>query len=363
MDFAKDSVTIRRKTLSNGNLSLYLDIYSNGVRKYEFLKLYLVPESGKKSKQHNKEVLWLAEKQRIQKLAEISKSPLHGNRKSVRLCWFIRECISRKREGTGKVYENVLRLAESFFGEEYLIEDIDEDKIRDFFEFIANVPNKNNPEKKLCASTQHLYCTLFNTILRHAADENLIPYDVSKRIKIVSKDDAERQYLTIEEVQLLANTRLVKSYRRAFLFSCFTGLRESDIERLYWGEVVESDGFTRIVFRQKKTRSVEYLDISQQARKMMGVRKDDNEKVFPKFHCTNETNKTLRRWIKSVGINKYITFHCARHTFAVMMMTLGTDIYTTSKLLGHKKLETTQIYAKIVDKKKQEAVQKIPIIL
>jgi hypothetical protein len=62
------------------------------------------------------------------------------------------------------------------------------------------------------------------------------------------------------------------------------------------------------------------------------------------------------------GITKDITFHCARHTFAVLQLTLGTEIFTLSKLLGHSELKTTQIYAKIIDEKKREAVNKIPDI-
>lgn len=361
MMYAKDSVHIRKKKLSNGNVSLYLDIYSNGVREYEFLKLYLIPETGKKSKLLNKETLHEAENLRIQKLAEISMHPLQSNKRKTNLSRFVITLMKKKSDGTAAVYMNVLKLIEAFFGDKFVVEDITEDKVKEFFSFISDAPNKNKPGKKLSNSTQNLYCNIFNTILRYAADEKLIPYDISKRIEIVPKDDNEREYLTIDEIQLLANTRIVKSYRRAFLFSCFTGLRESDISNLLWRDVVEQDGFTRIIFRQKKTKSFEYLDISEQARKMMGPRKDNPDRVFPKFNCTNATNKTLQKWIDSVGIHKKITFHCARHTFAVMMLTLDTDIYTTSKLLGHKKLETTQIYAKIVDKKKQEAVTKIPI--
>ena len=363
MNYTKDSVHIRKKKLSNGNVSLYLDIYSNGVRVYEFLKLYLVPDIGKKSKLQNKETLHEAEIMRIQKLAEISRNPLQSNKNKTNLCWFVRNVMSRKKKGTARVYQNVLCIAEAFFGKNFFIEDITEDKIREFFRYIGTVPNKNKPGRTLSNTTQWLYCNIFNAILNVAADEHLIGYDISKHIKTVQKDESERQYLTIDEVRLLVNSRLTKTYRRAFLFSCFTGLRESDIENLRWNDVEEHDGVTRIIFRQKKTSSVEYLDISPQARKMMGDRKDGCEKVFNRFHCSDKTNKAIRSWIESVGIKKYMTFHCARHTFATMMLTLDTDLYTTSKLLGHKSIQTTQIYAKIVDKKKQEAVTKIPIII
>lgn len=81
-------------------------------------------------------------------------------------------------------------------------------------------------------------------------------------------------------------------------------------------------------------------------------------RAFPS--CTNEA---IKRWVLRAGIDKEITFHCGRHTFAVMMLDLGTDIYTVSKLLGHRDLSTTQIYAKVLDKNKQKAVQQIPQIL
>ena len=81
----------------------------------------------------------------------------------------------------------------------------------------------------------------------------------------------------------------------------------------------------------------------------------DTDKVFYLQYPTY-INVVLKTWAQNSGINKTITFHTARHTFATMMLTLGADLYTTSKLLGHTQVKTTQIYAKIVDKKKDEAV-------
>ena len=121
--------------------------------------------------------------------------------------------------------------------------------------------------------------------------------------------------------------------------------------------------YTRIIFTQKKTGGLEYLDITQQAAELLGERGKPNETVFTDIHSPSCTNETIKRWVLRAGINKEITFHCARHTFAVMMLDLGTDIYTVSKLLGHRELSTTQRYAKVLDKNKQKAVSKIPDIL
>ena len=131
-----------------------------------------------------------------------------------------------------------------------------------------------------------------------------------------------------------------------------------------WGEVSTLAGRTRLIYRQKKTRSQEYLDITAQAAELLGERGDagPDDLVFDSIYHPQRTIDILRGWAAMAGIDKNITFHSGRHTFAVMMLTLGTDIYTVSKLLGHRSLQTTQIYAKIVDAKKQEAVDNIPQI-
>ena len=86
---------------------------------------------------------------------------------------------------------------------------------------------------------------------------------------------------------------------------------------------------------------------------------DDNDTIF---HLPGDgyLNKLLREWAAECGIKKHVTFHTARHSNATMLLTLGADVYTVSKLLGHTQIKTTQIYAKIVDKKKDEAVNLIP---
>jgi hypothetical protein len=166
-----------------------------------------------------------------------------------------------------------------------------------------------------------------------------------------------------EEVKKLAATPCNYPILKAtFLFSCLTGLRKSDIEKLTWGEIHKQGNFTRIIFKQKKTGGQEYLDISEEAVAYLGTRRNDVDRVFEGFTYGTWISLELKRWALAAGITKNITFHCARHTFAVMMLDLGADIYTVSKLLGHRELSTTQIYAKVLDKNKQAAVSLIPKI-
>jgi len=117
---------------------------------------------------------------------------------------------------------------------------------------------------------------------------------------------------------------------------------------------------TRLVFKQKKTDGQEYQFISPQARMLIGKRKQAKDRVFQGLKYGAHFNAEILRWCMRAGITKHITFHSARHTHAVLLLENGADIYTVSKVLGHKEIRTTQIYAKIVDKKKKEAAYLIP---
>ena len=171
-------------------------------------------------------------------------------------------------------------------------------------------------------------------------------------------------YLTIDEVKILAQTECeYPQIKSAFLFSCLTGLRKSDILRLRWGDIHHQGEFARIIFRQKKTGGLEYLDINHQAVELMGDEGKPESHIFADLLTTSATNRVIQEWVSSAGIHKKISFHCARHSFATMMLDLGTDIYTVSKLLGHREIATTQIYARVLDKNKQKAVSVIPQII
>ena len=139
-------------------------------------------------------------------------------------------------------------------------------------------------------------------------------------------------------------------------------MRWSDINNLKWSEVQNTNDGWRITFHQQKTKGLQYLDISEQARAYLGEKLMPDERAFKGLKYSDYMNVALLQWVLRAGITKHITFHCARHTFAVLQLSLGTEIFTLSKLLGHSELKTTQIYAKIIDEKKREAVNKIPDI-
>ena len=146
--------------------------------------------------------------------------------------------------------------------------------------------------------------------------------------------------------------------KKAFVFSCFTGLRLSDARTLTWRKVYKTpDGKTLYihVFMQK-TQKPNNIPLSQEALNCLQPKEDLDEPIFTLPASDATINYHVKKLVKAAGIEKKVSFHCSRHTFATMMLTLGVDIYTTSKLLGHANVTTTAIYAKIVDKKKVDAM-------
>lgn len=367
--------------MASGRQSLFLDIYINGVRSYEFLKLYLIPERTKEDKEKNRHTLALAEAIRSKRVVELQNNRF-GFEKAFQqdvifLDYFRQMCSDRlgpqeSRGNWGNWYSCLQHLEIFMTNKKMTFREVTPDWIEGFKNYLdkkAVCQNRRTKEGELTEReplSQNSKVSYFNKLracLNHAFTKHIIPVNPMDGIPGFPQEEVEREYLTIEEVKLLSATECRYRYlKEAFLFSCLTGLRKSDIMRLRWKNVVQQGDFTRVIFRQKKTKSQEYLDITPQAVKYMGERGPAEELVFKNFRYSSIMNTELRMWALRAGVTKDISFHCARHTFAVLMLDLGADIYTVQKLLGHKEIQTTQIYAKIMDKKKQEAVSRIPQI-
>lgn len=349
--------------MPSGNTSLYLDIYVDGQRRYEYLKLYLSPD--RRDKEKNRDTLRLAEAIRAKRLVEIRNGMygFKGDGKSGHISFidfFAETCAKKDKPDNHSTYmiwkSALMHLKDYLHGRKLMLSAVDAQWLRGFKEHLQGLPLSQN--------TKAQYYAKVCTCLRAAFDEGLIrETPIRKAGGRIEMEEVERMYLTLEELKRLAATPCRHGdVRQAFLFSCLTGLRKSDVGKLTWGDVKKQGAFTRIFFRQKKTGGREYADIPAEAAALMGERADDSVHLFT-LPSNVVISAALREWVRAAGINKRITFHCARHTFAVMMLDLGTDIYTVSKLLGHRNLTTTQIYAKVLDKNKQAAVSRIPSIL
>lgn len=377
---SKEPIRLRQRKTKTGLTSLYLDIYINGQRSYEYLKLYLIPENSREDKRKNQETLKLAEAIKSKRVVELQnkefgfKSPYKED--SNFYDYYMAMCKDRFKTDTmgnwgnwNSCLKHLLRYDANLKKRTW--KEIDGRFVQGFKDYLENDAfawsedeRDRNKERRLSRNSKVSYFNKLRACCNHAFEQRIIRYNPIRGIESFKAEEGKRMYLTIDEVKLLANTECYyPSVKRAFLFSCLTGLRRSDIERLKWSDVFQQGEFTRIIFTQKKTCGLEYLDLPPEAVTLMGERKDGKEKVFEFFHTPTCTNNCLREWCMKAGITKHITFHCGRHTFATMMLDLGADLYTVSKLLGHREIGTTQIYAKVMDKNKQAAVSMIPSIL
>lgn len=382
----KEPVKLREKELANGNKSLYLDIYRDGKRVREFLKLYLIKATTPIQKEQNKQTLLMAQSIKAKRQIEIQNGE-YGFTSQFKintpfLDYYRKMCEDRygnvESRGNWGNWHSCLQHLQRYCDDKTTFKDITPEWIEGFKHFLDKVEKdaykRRNQilaeAKPLSQNSKVSYFNKLRACINQAFDDRIIPINPLRGIEGFKQEETERVYLTMDEITKLEETECrYPILKRAFLFSCLTGLRKSDIERLKWSDVGrfknyndkgELEDLTRITFKQKKTGGQEYMDINPQAEQFLGERGDNTDRVFSGFHYSAQLLLELRRWCMDAGITKDVTFHSSRHTFAVMMITLGADIYTVSKLLGHKEISTTQIYAKVIDKKKQDAVNLIP---
>lgn len=355
-NYTKESVKLRQRKNATGTISLFLDIYRRGQRKYEYLNLYLYPEKSSETKTRNRETLQFAEAIRAKRSIELLNDEYGFKTKRDDVCFYsFVEKLTQGKKSNG-ILRAMANHVKKYDGRESLsLNSISKSWVEGFVDYLA--------KSKLKANSQLDYFTSLRQVFNRAARDGIIKANPAAMVQGLRREETVRAFLTVEEIRQLTATHCVSDIiRRSFLFACLTGLRHCDISSLTWSEVQERGRFTRLVFRQKKTGGLEYLDINEQAVELMGERGGKNDRVFYGIPNTYYCNLVLQQWVVAAGIDKHITFHCARHSFAIMMLALGTDIYTVSKLLGHRDISTTQIYAKVLDKAKEAAIANIPNI-
>ena len=200
--------------------------------------------------------------------------------------------------------------------------------------------------------------------MKQAHKEGFLREDINSKIGSIKAAETQKEYLTLEELQTLVRMDCkFPVLKKAVLFSSLTGLRFSDIKNLKWIDIQQSNhqGGYFIKFRQQKTKGVELIPISDDAYRLLGERLSSEKSVFQGLNYSAHVANYLKTWIKESGINKIITFHCFRHTYATLQLSYGTDLYTVSKMLGHRELKTTQVYAKVIDKTKRDAADRIKL--
>ncbi len=370
-------IKLKKKKLASGKYSLYIEYYKGKIRdangkqtnkrEFEYLKeyLYINPRNASEKKE-NEETLLRAEQILSIRRAEYAqgKYGIKDRSKDKLLFLSYYEKLKEERYESKGNYDNwdaAQNHIEAYCGKKNItFGDIDEIFVQGFKKFLghASKATSNNP---LSQNSKHAYYNKFKAALNQAYEDGYTRRNFAAAVKGFTQVETFREYITHQELQALANAQCKHQVLKdAFLFSCLTGLRWSDISKLIWLEVRDEKEGSRLIFKQKKTSGQEYQYISNQARRILGKRKNEDDLVFQGLKYGAHFNAEILRWCMRAGITKHITFHSARHTHAILLLENGADIYTVSKILGHKEIRTTQIYAKIVDKKKKEAANLIP---
>ena len=363
---AKEPVRLRFNKLKNGNTSIYLDIYHDGRRSYQFLKLYLVPETDTASKIQNANTMAQANAIKAERIMELTNKVAGITDRSYKAKMLFTDWMRIYRDkvagqssaATVKAVERVIHEVEQYNGEVTLAE-VDRDYILGFIEWLENRETYKGIKKKLAKGSVGSHALYIRAALNYAVKENLLCTSPFKHIKsgVLSTTEAKREYLTVEEVKrLIATPCRDRQFKAAFLFSCFCGLRISDLEHLCWKHIIRNNGKWQVEITQFKTDVQLYLPLNMNARKWLPVQSGTTPDmpVFPKLNRSYKA--VLNDWVKEAGICKHVSFHTSRHTFATLALTAGVDLYTTSQLLGHTTIRHTQRYAKIINSKKNDAV-------
>ena len=317
--------------------------------------------------QANKDTLELAERICIKRRAEVQNG-IYGFCSNEKLKGsfidYVKKLITKKKE-KGETFHNwisLLKYLEKFRPHGVTFQELNRQFVVDFKAYLDKT-NAPKSDKKLAPTTKSTYFKTFKAAINQAIKEDILTTDPAKNVEGFKPETPQREFLTRAELQsILKYPCEMPQVKTAFLFSCLTGLRWCDIKKLRWSEVQHSQEMGHYLrFRQQKTKALETLPISIQAFELLGSRKEADAYVFEELKYSAYVNWKLQIWLARAGIDKKITFHCARHTYATLQLTLGTDIYTVSKLLGHRELKTTQVYAKIIDDKKREAANRIQL--
>lgn len=379
-------VTLRKKKITQGRSSLYLDFYPAIIHpetgkktRREFLGIYLLDKPKNPiDKKQNTENLQIA-KSILQKRENLLNKPeIYSDFEKDQLrikklgeeCFleYFRKLADKRKSSNHDNWVSALKYLIKFSDGTLKFAQLNEALLEQFKEYLLNTKSTRSNKTTLAQNSAASYFNKVKVALKQAYKDGLLQTDLNSRVNSIKTIESRREYLTLEELNKLVETPCNNPLmKRAALFSALTGLRFSDIQKLKWKEIELTNGKEYLLkFDQKKTKKVEFLPISDQAYSFTKGLKDPRKMeqdafVFERLTYSAYHNKHLFQWIGAAGITKDITFHCFRHTYATLQLYYGTDLFTVSKMLGHKNIKTTQVYAKIVDEAKRKAASVIKL--
>ena len=374
-------VEIKERALKGGNRGLYLEYYEKGFRKRENLHLYLIPDDAPNAKSINKRTNLKAmavRSDRILNPPEFGKKPEDGiDCTTTWLEWcdeYIRysagcgngeSALQHKMTVRNRIKEYLDRIGRT----NILLKDVTTEVIRGLYDYMRN--DYRNPgqikvrEGRLSDYSLRHFGETVNALFNKALREGRIGYNPLRGLNVLERfhvPDKHREYLTPDELtRFLAVepvTETERQVQKAFGFSCMTGLRLGDVQRLRWGDIKPMGDRWAVSIVQQKTGSPVTVPLNELALSLLPQRPDnDGENVFRLPGKSGKVTKYVRNIQDKAGITgKELTFHCSRHTAATLAISAGAELYSVSKILGHRNLVSTQVYAKVNLEKKIETV-------
>lgn len=373
------NVTLRDKEVANGKRSLYLDYYPAIINpetgketRREFLKLqiYSVPKN-EMEKSHNKETIQFAELVRSKRLIQI-RDKEYGFKENINFSLnfvafyqtIIEEYYNKSSRNNYLSWKASLKYFEEFAGHKLATNQITLLHIKKYRSFLLSTKNLRTNKGSLAINTASSYYKKFIYVLKEAYKQNLTTTNLALHADYIKEEETHREYLTEAELSLLWKTEIkIEKVKHMAVFSALTGLRFIDIKNLTWEKIYQDKHLGNYVqLREQKTGNINNHPISESAYSILKLQESSKGIIFKDIKYS-QIVRPLKEWVEKASINKKISFHNFRHSYATLQLANGTDIYTVSKLLGHKNVSTTQIYTKIMDKSKVGAANRINLDL
>lgn len=351
------SVTLRKKVNQDKSTSLYLDIYHNKKRHKEYLKdCKLYKATNAPERKANKETLALAESialKRGQELVSQGYDVVASFKNDVDFITYFEHYISKYTKKDKRNMEGACNKFKAFMSKQGIksltMKQLNENIIFNYAEHL-----KSTCEGEGACS----YFARFKKMIKQAIREKVLISNPAADVTIKREESLIKDVLTIEEIGILAATPISNTQvRNAFLFCCFTGLSWVDVVELKWRHIdLRNTMLTKV---RAKTGTETVVALHKSALTLLPEPGKQDEFVFALPSHTGAL-KTLRNWLKKAEIQKHITWHCARHSFATNLIYYKTDVTIVSKLLGHSTLKYTQRYTHIAEELKRNAIDNLP---
>ena len=396
---AKENPKLEQNALSDGRISLYLEYYlgreetpvldenGNSVfyetgkmegkpkvhikhnRRKENLQLYLIAKPRTPmERQQNKETLELAAKIRAEREQQFKESMLGYRLKKDRNINFLdyyQAYIDSYTKKDLRMIKIALNRFKDFLKEQYPLykfsikpDLITKDMMERFVEYLQS--------RSVGEGAKSIY-QRFKKVVRYAIDHEVMLKDPC--MGVVCKVDEQilrKDVLSMDEIQSLIQCHYDNenpNVRRAFILCLYCGLRFCDVKDLTYKNIDYTNRLLK--FEQNKTKghsanSGVVIPLNDGLLSLIGEAPEDLSSSIFNLPSYESCSKSVKRWVKRAGINKHISWHCARHSFAVNILNNGANIKTVASLLGHSGLKHTEKYTRAVDKLKSEAINSLP---